>query len=57
MTRANDENSVAFREAQSLLHRRITWEDAESPGAHVWTKYVNIFMGETQASGCFKILG
>ena len=57
MTRANDVNSVAFREAQSLLHRRITWEDAESPGAHVWTKYVNIFMGETQASGCFKILG
>ena len=57
MTRANAVNSVAFREAQSLLHLRITWEDVESLGAHVWTKYVNIFTGETQASGCFKILG
>ena len=53
MTRANEENSVASRDSQSLLHLRITWEDVKSPGVHVWTKYVNVFTGETQASGCF----
>ena len=57
VTRANEENSVASRDSQSLLHLRITWEDVKSPGVHVWTKYVNVFTGETQASGCFKILG